>query len=155
MNPFKDEIEKILTAHPRTRIAKVLIGMRRGLTDAEMAREAEAAGEPVRADTIAAVRRIINLTFDDQLIPARSDAAYQANLYRELLNYRRSPELHQDVMTRLTQLHALDPNIPLTRLGDVRLGRNPQPQSPNDPGKCPMCNTVHAGDCWRKAPLGA
>jgi hypothetical protein len=31
-NPFRSEIEQILTDHPRTRFAKVLLGMNRGLT---------------------------------------------------------------------------------------------------------------------------
>lgn len=148
VNPFKDEIEQILFAHPRTRIAKVLIGMRRGLTDAEMAEEAKLANEPIRADSIAAVRRIVELTLNGELVTAPSDAEEQAALYRELLNYPRSPELRQHVMTRLAQLQALNPKIRITPLGDVRLGANPQSRPRKNPQKCPMCNTEHAGACW-------
>lgn len=36
-NPFRDEIEQILVTYPRTRYAKVLIGMKQNLTDAEIA----------------------------------------------------------------------------------------------------------------------
>jgi hypothetical protein len=43
-NPFRDEIEQILLKHPRTRYAKVLIGMKQNLTDAEIAAAAAAAG---------------------------------------------------------------------------------------------------------------
>ena len=35
-NPFRAEIELILAEHQRTRFAKVLLGMNRGLTDAEI-----------------------------------------------------------------------------------------------------------------------
>ena len=54
--PFRAEIEEILVNHSSTRFAKVLKGMNRGLTDAEMATEAQAAGEPILADSIAAPR---------------------------------------------------------------------------------------------------
>ena len=60
MSPeLMDEIETIMIDHQRTRFAKVLAGMKRGLTDEEMERQAHAAGEPIRADSIAAVRRIV------------------------------------------------------------------------------------------------
>lgn len=36
---IRAEIQQILIDHPRTRYAKVLLGMLRGLTDAEMAKE--------------------------------------------------------------------------------------------------------------------
>jgi hypothetical protein len=146
-NPFRAEIEQILADHPRTRFAKVLLGMKRGLTDVEMAQEADAAGESIRADSIAAVRRIVSLTLSDELVTAPSEAEEQANLYRELLHYRRSPELRQHVTTRLTQLRALGPNVRLTPLGDVRLGakdasRREKPEQP-----CPNCFLVHNGEC--------
>ncbi len=35
---IRAEIQQILIDHPRTRYAKVLLGMLRGLTDAEMAK---------------------------------------------------------------------------------------------------------------------
>ena len=146
-NPFRAEIEQILADHPRTRFAKVLLGIKRGLTDVEMAQEAHAAGESIRADSIAAVRRIVGLTLSDELVTAPSEAEEQANLYRELLNYPRSPELRQHVTTRLTQLRALGPNVRLTPLGDVRLGANDasRPEKPEQP--CPNCFLVHNGEC--------
>jgi hypothetical protein len=146
-NPFRAEIELILAEHPRTRFAKVLLGMKRGLTDAEMAQEAQAAGESIRADSIAAVRRIVSLTLGDKLVTAPSEAEEQSNLYRELLNYPRSPELHQHVNSRLTRLRGLGPNVRMTPLGDVRLGANDasRPEKPEQP--CPNCNLVHNGEC--------
>lgn len=39
-NPFRDEIERILSDHARTRFAKVVLGIKRGLSDVEMAQEA-------------------------------------------------------------------------------------------------------------------
>jgi hypothetical protein len=146
-NPFRAEIEQILADHPRTRFAKVLLGMRRGLTDAEMAHEAHTAGESIRADSIAAVRRIVTLTLSDELVTAPSEAEEQSNVYRELLNYPRSPELHQHITSRLTRLRAVGPNVRLTPLGDVRLGANnaPRPEKPEEP--CTNCRLVHNGEC--------
>ena len=92
--------------------------------DHEMAQEAKAAGESIRADSIAAVRRIVRLTLSDELVTAPSDAEEQANMYRGLLNYRCSPELLQHVTTRLTQLGALGPNVRFAPLGEGRLGAN-------------------------------
>ena len=86
-NPFRGEIEQILLSHPRTRAAKVLAGMKRDLTNAEMSEEASAAGQPCSADSIAYVRKTVRITLDDGLVSAPSDAEWQANLYRELLNY--------------------------------------------------------------------
>jgi hypothetical protein len=123
-NQLRPEIEKILADHPRTRFAKVLLGMNRGLTDADMAHEAHADGEPIRADSIAAVRRVVLMSLNDELVTAPSEAEERANVYRELLNYPRSPELDQHIVTRLTQLQAVGPNVRLTPLGDVRLGAN-------------------------------
>lgn len=66
------------------------------------------------------MKRIVRLTLDDELVTAPSEAEEQANLYRELLNYPRSPGLQQHVTTRLTQLRALGTNVRFTPLGDVR-----------------------------------
>ena len=146
-NPFRAEIEQILVDYPRTRFAKVLLGMRRGLTDDEMAEEAQAAGESIRGDSIAAVRRIVRLTLDDELVTAPSEAEEQANIYRELLNYPRSPDLQQHITTRLTRLRAVGPNVRFTPLGDVRLGANDAARRENLEPPCPECNQVHRGEC--------
>lgn len=146
-NPIQAEIEQILLAHPRTRFAKVLSGMKRGLSDEEMAQEAHAAGESIRADSLAAVRRIVRLTLSGELVTAPSEAEEQANVYRELLNYPRSPELSQHVTTRLTQLRAIGPNVRLTPLGDVRLGANDQPSPEKLEPRCEKCFMVHNGEC--------
>lgn len=145
---IRAEIEQILVEHPRTRFAKVLLGMKRGLTDNQMAQEAKAAGESIRTDGVAAVRRIVRLTLDDELVTASSQAEEQANLYRELLNYPRSPELQQHIVTRLTQLQAIGPNVRMTPLGDVRLGANDASKSDNQESRCPSCSLIHAGECW-------
>ena len=79
-----------------------------------MAKEAVAAGEPIPADSIAAVRRIVLLSLSDQLVTAPSEAEEQANLFRELLNHRCSPGLLQHITTRLTQLQAVGPNVKMT-----------------------------------------
>jgi hypothetical protein len=121
---FKAEIEEVLVDRSGTRFAKVLAGMKRGLTEAEMAQEAITAGEPIRADGIAAVRRIVRLVLSDELVTAPSDAEEQANLYRELLNHQCSPGLRQHITTRLTQLKAVGPNVSMTPLGAGRLGAN-------------------------------
>jgi hypothetical protein len=145
-NPYPMEIEQILLAHPRTRCAKVLSGMQRNLTDAEMVAEAVAAGEPVNLDRIAEVRRIVRLTLDDERA-TRSEAEMQAGLDRELLNYPRSPELSQRITTRLTQLQQLDPGVKLSPLGDVRLGANDPPRSERPQQGCPDCFLIHNAEC--------
>ncbi|MBU9765097.1 hypothetical protein FR943_14750 [Mycobacterium sp. TNTM28] len=144
---IRAEIQQILIDHPRTRYAKVLLGMQRGLTDAEMAKEAAEAREPINAESVGNVRRLVRLSLDDELVSAPSDAAEQAGLYRELLNYRRSPELTQHIRTKLAKLRELDPKISLTPLGHVHLGAN-DPSQPAQPEKiCPDCFLVHAGEC--------
>lgn len=144
---IRAEIEQILVSHPRTRYAKVLRGMQLGLTDAEMAREALEAGQPINAESIAQVRKLVQLSVEDELVAASSDAAAQAGFYRELLNYRRSPELTQHINTKLAKLRELDPKILLTPLGHVHLGAN-DPSKPKKPGRvCPDCFIVHAGEC--------
>jgi hypothetical protein len=144
---IRAEIEQILIDHPRTRYAKVLLGMRRRLSDAQMAEEAAEAGEPINAESIAHVRKLVRLSLDDELVSAPSDAAGQAGLYRELLNYRRSPELTQHINTKLAKLRKLDPKILLTPLGSVHLGAN-DPSKPEKPERvCPDCFMVHAGEC--------
>lgn len=146
-NRLMAEIEKTLIEHPRARFAKVLLGMRLGLSDADMAKKAEAEDESIRADSIKAVRRIVDLTLNDTLVTAPSEAEEQSNLYRELLNYPRSPELHQHVTTRLTQLHAIGPNVRFTPLGDVRLGANRVARTEKLDPPCPECNEIHRGEC--------
>lgn len=80
-------------------------------------------------------------------MPAPSDAEGQAGLFRELLNYRRSPELTQHIKTKLAKLRELDPKILLTPLGHVHLGAN-DTSKPEKPEKvCPHCYLVHAGEC--------
>ena len=86
------------------------------------------------------------MTLDDERAPA-SWAKEQAGLYRELLNYPRSPELRQHVNTRLTQLQSLDPSVKLTPLGDVRLGANDAPRSETPESRCDKCFMVHNGEC--------
>lgn len=144
---LRAEIEQILLTHQRTRYAKVLSGMKRGLSDREMSVEAAAAGEPCNADSIADVRRLLRLTLDDELVPAPSDAESQAGLYRELLNHTRSPELDQHVKTRLSQLQKLDPQVKLTPLGDGYLGSKSTRRTEKREQKCPHCFLVHAGEC--------
>ncbi|WP_232008119.1 hypothetical protein [Mycobacterium gordonae] len=146
--PFAAEIERILLAHQRTRYAKVLSGMKRGLTDAEMSKEAGAAGEPCRAESIAYIRRLVGLVLDDELVPAPSDAVNQAAIYRELLNYRLTPELLQHIMTRLNQLRQLDPAVKHTPLGSVHLGAGDAPQSRDSQQACPHCFLTHSGECF-------
>jgi len=144
---IRAEIEQILIDHPRTRYAKVLIGMRSGLTDAEMAEEAVKAGEPISAESVMAMRKLVRKCLDDQIVSAPSDADGQAGFYRELLNYSRSPELTQHIHTKLAKLRELNPKILLTPLGHVHLGAN-DPSKQDKPEKvCPNCFMAHAGDC--------
>jgi hypothetical protein len=119
---FQSEIEDVLVDHSSTRFAKVLAGMKRGLTDVEMAQESIAASEPIRADSVASVRRIVRLTLNDELVTAPSEAEEQANLYRELLNHQCSPGLLEHITSRLTRLSAVGPNVRMTPLGAGRLG---------------------------------
>lgn len=144
---IRAEIQQILIEHPRTRFAKVLLGLNRGLTDDEMAQEAMADGESIRTDGIAAARKIVRLSLEDELVTAPSQAEEQANLYRELLNYPRSPELHQHIITRLTQLQAIGPNVRMTRLGDVRLGANDSSRPEKQAERCRECFLIHVGEC--------
>jgi hypothetical protein len=129
------------------RFAKLLRGMNRGLSDAEMENEAHAAGEPIRADSIAVVGRIVLLTLTDELVTAPSEAEEQANIYRELLSYPRSPGLDQHITTRLTQLQAIGPNVRRTPLGDSRLGANNVARAEKVEPPCPDCNQIHRGEC--------
>jgi hypothetical protein len=146
-NPFRAEIEQILTTHPRTRFAKVMLGMKRGLTDVEMSQEATAAGEPIRADGIAAVRRIVRLTLNGEFVTAPSEAEEQSNLFRELLNYPRSPELQQHINACLAHLGTVGPNVRTTPLGQSHLGANDPPRAARWQPKCVKCNIEHAGEC--------
>jgi len=146
--PFRSEIEDVLIRYSSTRFAKVLKGMNRGLTDAEMAQEAVAAGEPIRADGIAAVRRIVRLTLSDELVTAPSDAEEQANVFRELLNHQCSPGLLQHIRTRLTQLKEVGPNVRMTPLGEGHLGANATSRQEDLGPLCHECNQFHRGDCW-------
>jgi hypothetical protein len=146
-NPIRSEIEQILSDHPRTRFAKVLLGMRRDLSDDEMAQEAVAAGEPIRADGIAAVRRIVRLSLSDELVTAPSEAEEQANFFRELLNHRCSPGLRQYIRTRLTELQTVGPNVRMTPLGEGHLGANAASQREKLGPLCIECNQYHPGEC--------
>ena len=146
--PFRTEIEDILLNHSSTRFAKVLDGGNRGLTDAEMAQEAAAANEPIRADSIAAVGRIVRLTLDDKLVTAPSEAEEQANVFRELLNHRCSPGLSQHITTRLTQLRDIGPNVRFTPLGAGRLGANDASRREKLEPPCPHCHEIHQGECF-------
>ncbi len=141
------EIEAILLANVgRTRFSLVLDGMRRGLTNEEMSAESHRDGIPCSADSIGMVRRTLTLTLADQLHPAPSDAENQSYLYRELLNHSPSPELRQHVMTRLSQLQVIDPNVKLTPLGNVNLGGGDR-EAEKLPELCTECWTHHAGEC--------
>jgi hypothetical protein len=145
---IRAEIEQILIDNPRTRAAKVLIWMRDGLTNSEMAEASVRDGEPINAESAAMERRLVRLTLEDQIVPAPSDAAAQARIYRELLNYRRSDELTQHIRTKLATLRGIDPTIPDTPLGHVNLGGTdgtPQPPKPEE--VCTHCFLVHAGEC--------
>lgn len=146
-NPFRAETAQILLANQRTRYAKVFSGMTRGLSDVEMSQEADADGIPCRPDSIAAVRKTVQLTLDDVLVAAPSDAEGQAGLYREFLNYSPSQNLRQHIFTRLTQLQTMDPTVKMTPLGHVNLGSNTaaKPEAPEQ--VCPDCFLVHAGEC--------
>ena len=112
-----------------------------------MAEEAITAVEPIRADGIAAVRRIVRLALNDELVTAPSDAEEQANLYRELLNHRCSPGLLQHITTRLTQLRAVGPNVRMTPLGAGRLGAKDASRRETLEPPCPECFLIHAGEC--------
>jgi hypothetical protein len=61
-NELRAEIETIMTEHQRTRLAKVLVGMSNGLSDDEMSAQADAAREPIRADSIAAIGPNVRFT---------------------------------------------------------------------------------------------
>ena len=89
----------------------------------------------------------MRLSLYDELVPAPSDAASQAGFYRELLNYRRTPELTQHINTKLAKLRNLDPKILLTPLGHVQLGANDPARLEKQEVVCPDCFMVHAGEC--------
>ena len=146
--PPMAEFEAILLANVgRTRFSLVLEGMHRELTNEEMSAEADRDGIPCSAESIAMVRRTLLLTLSDQLHPAPSDAENQSYLYREVLNYDHSPELHQLVMTRLSQLKAIDENVKLTPLGNVNLGGGRHRRPDKLPPLCNRCGTHHPGEC--------
>ena len=146
--PLMEEFESILLANVgRTRFSITLEGMHRGLTNEEMSAEADRDGIPCLPESIANVRRTLILTLSDQLHPAPSDAENQSYLYREVLNYGHSPELHGLVMTRLKQLQAIDKNVKLTPLGEVNLGGHNK-TAERLAALCTACNTHHAGECW-------
>lgn len=141
------EFESILLAHVgRTRFSITLDGMHRGLTDGEMSAEADRDGIPCSANSIAMVRRTLLLTLADELHPAPSDAENQSYLYREVLNYEHTSDLHRHIMTRLKQLQAVDRNVKLDPLGLTNLGRHDK-RSEKLPEHCTKCWTHHAGEC--------
>lgn len=47
-------------------------------------------GEAIQSGSIKAVRRIVRLSLNDELVTAPSEAEKQANFYREVLNFSRS-----------------------------------------------------------------
>lgn len=146
-NQFREEIAGVLRRYPRTRYAKVLLGMDRGLTDMEMADEATRSGEPVDAKRIAFVRETVRMTLADELATGKARADYQAGLYRELLNYSISPELRQHSATCLTKLQQINPIISSEPLGYVQLGANDRRRSEKPQPLCAECNLIHTGDC--------
>ena len=148
-NELRAEIETIMTEHQGTLFAKVLVGMSNGLSNEEMSAQADSARQPIRADGIAAVRRIVAMCLNDDLVTAPSEAEEQANFYRELLNHQPSPELAQHITTRLTMLAAIGPNVRFTPLGEGTLG-NPGPGLVDkpEPPRCPKCGLHHTGECF-------
>lgn len=112
------EMEEILIGHPRTRYAQVLAWMRAGLTNAEMSEQATKEGQRIKVESIAYVRKLLDLSLSDKLVSAPSDASNQAAVYRELLNHPPlSDGLRHHIDTKLADLRKLDPLIPLTPLG--------------------------------------
>jgi hypothetical protein len=146
-NPLRAEIDEILRRNPRTRYAKVLLGMERGLTDAQIAQDAVRAGESVDTKRIAWVRETVRMTLDGEVAVGAARAKNQAGLYRELLNYSMSPDLSQHIKTRLAQLQGIDPTITNEPLGDVHLGRNDKSSAREPEKPCDKCFTVHKGEC--------
>ena len=118
-NPFRGEIQEVLRSNARTRYAKVLLGMERGLTDEQMAEEADRAGEPAQPATIRRAREAVRMTLDDELAADKDRAGSQGGLYRELLNYSLSLGLRQHVVTRIAQLQKINPQISAEPLNDV------------------------------------
>jgi hypothetical protein len=94
--------EQILRKNTRSHFAKRFVGMQKGLTNVEMAEEAVRAGEGVRVERIAYVRETVRMSLDGQLADRTARAQSQDTLYRELLNYPMTPELRQQVTTRLS-----------------------------------------------------
>jgi hypothetical protein len=133
--PFRTEIEQILRKNTRSHFAKRFLGMQKGLTDAEMAEEAVRAGE-----RIAYVRETVRLTLEVNWPTARHGPSRRPRCNRELLNYPMTPELRQQVTTRLTQLQQIDPSISLKPLGDIRLGANKRPRSTTPEPPCKKCH---------------
>jgi hypothetical protein len=147
LNPFRTEIEQILRTHTRTRYAKVFLGMERGLTDEQMAEDAELAGEHVEPVRIAYVRETVRMTLAGEAAAGTTRAKSQAGLYRELFNYSMSPGLRQHAKTCLTQLQQIDLGISSEPLGDVHLGANDQPNLGKPEQQCKKCFMVHNGEC--------
>jgi hypothetical protein len=146
-NPFRGEIQEVLRSNARTRYAKVLLGMERGLTDEQMAEEADRAGEPAQPATIRRAREAVRMTLDDELAADKDRAGSQGGLYRELLNYSLSPGLRQHVVTRIAQLQKINPRISAEPLNDVRLGANNRTGQRQVETTCEECFMVHAGEC--------
>ena len=80
---IRTEIERILITHLRTRYAKVLIEMRAGFTDAQLAEVCIKERQPNNAESVAAARRLVRISLDDELVPASSEAAAQAGCCRD------------------------------------------------------------------------
>jgi hypothetical protein len=113
-----------------------------------MRQEAENAGEGVSLARITYVRQTVAMTLEGELSnDTKERANSQAALYRELLNYQRSDNLHQHVITRLKQLQQLDPTISLEPLGDISLGANAKPAAAKSETQCEKCFEVHRGEC--------
>ncbi len=104
-------------------------------------------GQPIGADSIAAVRRIVRLTFDDKLVTAQSEAGELGNCFRELKNHRCSAGLLQHIDTRLAQLQGIGPNAMKTSVGAGHVGSNTASQQQRLGPLCPQCFQFHNGEC--------
>jgi hypothetical protein len=69
---------------------------------------------------------------------------YHSGLYRELLNDAMSPGFRQQVVTRITQLHKISPEISAEQLNAICLGANNRPAQRQTEMACEQCLLVFA-----------
>jgi hypothetical protein len=143
---LRSEIEQHLRASSDIRGGMILRDMERGLTVEQIA-----ASQNTTIDNVRNYARGIEAMLRGELPTARSMALKDSRGYRYLLGCDLSPELRSYVTSCLRQLATINPEIRVNeplRPGTLReRGSAARPDDAAHKIACPVCHTVHAGEC--------